>query len=54
MLGRSKSPGRMLADPELLSLLDLCSCEVALQADRIGRGKGRPATRVFMEATHGT
>ena len=38
MLGTPKSSGRMLADPELLSLLDLHSCEVSVQADESERG----------------
>jgi hypothetical protein len=54
MLGRTKSSGRMLADPELPSLLDLHSCEASLQADRIERGSERSVTRASMEATHGT
>jgi hypothetical protein len=41
MLGRLKSSGRMLADPELLSLLDLHFCEVSVQADEIERGKDK-------------
>jgi hypothetical protein len=45
----------MLADPELLSLLDLHFCEASLQADEIERGKERTVTIVSMEgATHPT
>ena len=39
MLGRLKSSGRMLADPELLSLLEEHLCEASVQADTIERGE---------------
>lgn len=54
MLGRLKSSGRMLADPDLPKLLDLHFCEASLQADRIEREKEKAMIRASMEATHGT
>lgn len=53
MLRRPKSSGRMLADAEIPSQLDLHLCEASLQADGIERGKERIVTRASMEATHG-
>jgi len=54
MLARTKSSGRMLADPELLSLLDLHFCEARLQADETERGKERTRRRTSIEVIHGT
>jgi len=51
MLGRSKSAGRMLADPGRLSLLDLHFCKAALQADEPVRGDGIEAGGASMEVS---
>lgn len=49
MLGRSKSSGHMLADPKLLSLLELHFRDASLQADGMERGKAKTMATAYME-----